>query len=88
MWIFQLLRNVFEFVLKSKGVKVSSAVGGGTGVVALVFTLYGHVDSKAAETKFAVEEYVDQKHEIVMSDIKEIKNMLIRIDDRLYNLNR
>lgn len=74
------------FMLKSKIAKV----GGGTIVGSGLFTLLlSHVNSREANLK----QYVDLKHEVVISDVihlksgqTDIKSLLKKIDERIYQL--
>lgn len=57
---------------------------GAGGLSALVTALIGYTDMRYESTK----EYVDQKHEQVSDKLEDIKGMLIKIDERLYDLKK
>lgn len=66
--------------------------GGGT-IVAIMTFFIGYVDSRVNEIEAKVDyevkdtkQYVDKKHVEVKEDLKDIKKILMKMDDRLFNL--
>jgi len=79
---------VLELLLKSKLIKASAGIAGGSGLIAFVI---GYVDIKDRDMK----EYVNIKNESIINEAQHIKenqkqilDKLIIIDNRLYNLNK
>jgi len=90
-----LIPKLLGWFVQSKAAKSGMLLGGSSGMVALMISLFGHVDSKALETESQVRQYVDTKHELVMSEVSninkgvdDIKSMLKTIDNRLYDLKK
>jgi len=79
--------NWLAILLQSKTIKASGIAVGSSGVIALMIGLVDHKES-------SIREMVELKNKNVMSEVNnlkagqtDIKNMLIRIDERLYHLN-
>jgi|CXWL01.1.fsa_nt_gi ATP-dependent protease HslVU (ClpYQ) peptidase subunit len=69
---------------------IAGASGGLIGIASLFIT---YIDSKLEASTLLVEEkyknmkiYVDAKHEIVETKLDKIEHLLIKIDDRIYEI--
>lgn len=83
--MLQFLINLF---INSKAMKVSGGIVGGSGAFALILGIIDHKDK-------SIREYVNFKNKAVMAEVihikdgqTEIKDILIKIDNRLYELNK
>jgi len=79
--------------MRSKGAKIGSSVVGGGSVLALAVTFYTHMTGQIEKSEAHTKLYVDQKYDLVAEQVKtlkggqtEIKNMLIKMNDRLFEL--
>lgn len=74
-------------------------VAGGAGIIGIItaFTsiVFAYIDTKTSsldrriEDRYAAtKEYVDLKHDEVRGKLENIENLLIKIDDRIYQLNK
>lgn len=57
------------------------------GVVLWLFQTFATINA-VAEKESSLRSYVDQKHSAVESRLDDIKEVLNRVDDRLYDLHR
>lgn len=69
--------------------------GAGGGVLAFTSVVFAYIDgkiddvNKRIDDKYAhVKEYVDTKHTNVDEKLIKIENILVRIDDRVYELTK
>lgn len=69
--------------------------GGGAGILAVIGFIFTYVDSQVAaldkklgDKQSTIVRYVDSRHDDVKSDLGDIKRLLERIDDRIYQLNK
>ncbi len=84
--------NWLNILVQSKGIKAGGIAVGSSGMVALVL---GIIDSKDK----SVREFVELKNATIMTKIEEVEKrldskldtnnrLLLRIDDRLYRINK
>lgn len=86
-------------VLKSKATKIGGSVLGGAGLVTLAINLMNEkitmVSEEIDSNRMSIMKIVDTKHDQVMSELKhltsaqkELRELVLRVDERLYHLNR
>lgn len=92
-----MLQVIIAWLLDSKMIKTTaaSAIGSGAVVIGVIEAKLIEVKDLAEKDKKYIIEYVDVRHDIANTKIntlletqKEIKGTLVRMDERLYNINR
>lgn len=70
-------------------------IGAGSGVVGFTSIVFAYIDSKTSAIELAmndkyanVRQYVDDRHNEVKDKLENIERLLIKIDDRIYELTK
>ena len=79
-------------LLKSRGTKVGTGIVGGSGLIAIALSMMSQridaVEKSIEYRENAIMQVVDTKHQQIVIRMDDMKEMLIKIDNRLYHLNK
>ena len=89
-----MIKSVMNWSAKSKTMIGGSMLGGGS-VIGIIFGLLASMDSKIEASDHIMKEYVDLKNKTVETRVdgvengqKDIKTLLNKIDNRLYEMQQ